>query len=250
MALCGEGRFVHHLGYRRIRVDVGVDLRACEFLFERDAHLGDELGGIFADDVCAHCAKSNGSGMQTISGIMSQKSKTEYLESCGMRYPNRNRAGRSAMIDEVSDVLGWDRKHAIKALNGKVSLGKKARRRGSKAIHSEAEKAVIVGIWKSSEQPCGTRLNANPAAMAPYKPPSIRKSSATARAPWIASPPLTEARVAVDLDAKPGVPATGSINSCRSATARKPSTNPVGSKPIPSRTDAEMRGFDCDNGSY
>jgi hypothetical protein len=62
------------------------------------------------------------------------------------------------MIDEVSDVLGWDRKHAIKALNGKVSLGKKARRRGSKATYSEAETAVIVGIWKHSEQPCGTRL--------------------------------------------------------------------------------------------
>ena len=173
VALCGEGRFVHHLGYRRIRVDVGVDLRACEFLFERDAHLGDELGGIFADDVCAHCAKSNGSGMQTISGIMSQKSKTEYLESCGMRYPNRNRAGRSAMIDEVSDVLGWDRKHAIKALNGKVSLGKKARRRGSKAIHSEAEKAVIVGIWKSSEQPCGTRLKQT---LPPWLPTSLHPS--------------------------------------------------------------------------
>ena len=62
------------------------------------------------------------------------------------------------MIDEVSDVLGWDRKHAIKALNGKVSLGKKARRRGSKATYSEVEKAVVVGIWKHSEQPCGTRL--------------------------------------------------------------------------------------------
>lgn len=62
------------------------------------------------------------------------------------------------MIDEVSDVLGWDRKHAIKALNGKVSLGKKARRRGSKSTCSEAEKSVIVGIWKYSERPCGTRL--------------------------------------------------------------------------------------------
>ncbi len=62
------------------------------------------------------------------------------------------------MIDEVSDVLGWNRKHAIKALNGKASLGQKARRRGSKATYSEAETAVIVGIWKHSEQPCGTRL--------------------------------------------------------------------------------------------
>ena len=62
------------------------------------------------------------------------------------------------MIDEVSDVLGWNRKHAIKALNGKVSLGKKVGRRGSKATYSEVEKAVVVGIWKQSEQPCGTRL--------------------------------------------------------------------------------------------
>jgi hypothetical protein len=83
-------------------------------------------------------------------------------------------------MDEVSDVLGWDRKHTIKALNGKVSLGKKARRRGSKATHSEAEKAVIVGIWKSSEQPCGTRLKQTlPLWLESYQ----------ARAPWIASPP-------------------------------------------------------------
>jgi hypothetical protein len=38
------------------------------------------------------------------------------------------------MIDEVSDVLGWNRKHAIKALNGKVSLGKRLYR--SLRLHS------------------------------------------------------------------------------------------------------------------
>jgi len=62
------------------------------------------------------------------------------------------------MIDEVSDTLGWDRKHAIKALNGKVSLGQGAGKRGSKATYTEAEKDVIVGIWKRSEQPCGKLL--------------------------------------------------------------------------------------------
>jgi len=48
------------------------------------------------------------------------------------------------MIDEVSDTLGWDRKHAIKALNGKVSLGRGARKRGSKAIYTEEVKEVVV----------------------------------------------------------------------------------------------------------
>ena len=89
---------------------------------------------------------------------MSQKSKGEYLESCRERYRARNRAGKTAMIDEVSDTLGWDRKHAIKALNGRVSHGKQAKRRGSKPTYGPAEQSVIVAIWKHSEQPCGIRL--------------------------------------------------------------------------------------------
>lgn len=91
---------------------------------------------------------------------MSYISKKEYLESSRARYGGRNRMGRSAMIDEVSETLGWERKHTIKALNGKVTLGVKAKRRGRKATHGEEERWIIVGIWKQSEQPCGVRLKA------------------------------------------------------------------------------------------
>jgi len=62
------------------------------------------------------------------------------------------------MIDEVQDVFGWDRKHTIKALNGKVRLGKKAEKRGSKAKYGPVEIEVIITIWKLSEQPCSVRL--------------------------------------------------------------------------------------------
>ncbi|MBK1792498.1 hypothetical protein JIN82_15140 [Persicirhabdus sediminis] len=89
---------------------------------------------------------------------MSKQSKLDYIESCRARYPSRNRAGKSAMIDEVSDTLGLERKHTIKVLNGHVSLGQEAKKRGAKPIYGEAEKLVIVTIWKSSEQPCSTRL--------------------------------------------------------------------------------------------
>ncbi len=41
--------------------------------------------------------------MRTLTGIMSQKSQIEYLESGRARAPSRNRAGRSAMIDAVSE---------------------------------------------------------------------------------------------------------------------------------------------------
>ncbi len=36
--------------------------------------------------------------------------------------------------------------------------GKIRKKRGCKAIYREAEKSVIINIWKSSEQPCGILL--------------------------------------------------------------------------------------------
>jgi len=96
--------------------------------------------------------------MKTLSEIMSNQSKEEYINSCRARYPSRNRKGKSGMIDEVSDTLGWGRKHTIKALNGKVSKGSRANKRGSKPIYTEVESAVIIYIWKHAEQPCSIRL--------------------------------------------------------------------------------------------
>jgi len=98
--------------------------------------------------------------MKTKSGPMSKKSKSEYLEMCRRRYGRRNREGKTVMIDEVSEVMGWDRKHTIKALNRRVNQGPKARKRGSKARYEERECRIIVEIWKASEQPCGLRLKA------------------------------------------------------------------------------------------
>jgi hypothetical protein len=107
--------------------------------------------------------------MKLLSGIMSQKSKEEYLESCRARYPSRNRQGKSTMIDEVS-VLGWERKHTIKALNGKVSLGLQSKKRGSKPSYGAIEVEVIIAIWRLSEQPCGVQLKATlPEWLASYQ---------------------------------------------------------------------------------
>jgi len=96
--------------------------------------------------------------MKILSEIMSEPSKKQYLESCRARYPSRNRVGKSRMIDEVSDTMGWDRKHTIKALNGRVHLGNRANKRGRKPTYTREAKDIIVRIWKMSEQPCGKRL--------------------------------------------------------------------------------------------
>jgi hypothetical protein len=96
--------------------------------------------------------------MKTLSGIMSNQSKQEYLESARARYSSRNRQGKGKMISEISDTFGWTRKHTIKALNGKANFGKKAKKRGRKATYGNAEQTVLIDIWKSSEQPCGILL--------------------------------------------------------------------------------------------
>jgi hypothetical protein len=88
-------------------------------------------GEVKKSAVAGHCARKNDTQMKTLSEIMSHQSKEEYLESCRERYPSRNRAGKTAMINEISDTFGWDRKHAIKAINRQVTHGRKAQKRGS-----------------------------------------------------------------------------------------------------------------------
>ena len=58
---------------------------------------------------------------------MSKKSKSELLEHCRKRYGRRNREGKSAMIDELSEVMSWDPKHTIKALNAQGTQERKVR---------------------------------------------------------------------------------------------------------------------------
>lgn len=48
-----EGGLVDHLRHGRVGVDGGVDLVDGELLVESETHLGDKLGGVITNDVCA-----------------------------------------------------------------------------------------------------------------------------------------------------------------------------------------------------
>ena len=50
---------------------------------------------------------------------MSKKSKDEYLQKMQWRYSRRTgKAAKSYLIDEFSEVTGFERKYAIKLLRG------------------------------------------------------------------------------------------------------------------------------------
>ena len=54
---------------------------------------------------------------------MSQKVRMDMLPRLRQRYAGRSREGKSRMIDELCDQLGYSRKHAIKLLNARAGWG-------------------------------------------------------------------------------------------------------------------------------
>ena len=93
---------------------------------------------------------------------MSQNTTREMLLKMRERYRRRGREGRSKLIDEVCEMCGYGRKHAIKVLGGKLPVAgaEKASRGGPRCRYGDAERQVLKVIWMAAEQPCGKRLKA------------------------------------------------------------------------------------------
>ena len=99
---------------------------------------------------------------------MSQLSRYEFLKVARQRYGGRGRQGRSRLLDEVCEVCGVSRKHAIKLMRGQMGLGAPGSRRGGpRAKYGAEEQRVLKAIWFAAEQPCGKRLAAILPALLP-----------------------------------------------------------------------------------
>ena len=58
---------------------------------------------------------------------MSQNTTREVIFKMRERYQRRGREGRSRLLDELCELCGYGRKHAIKLLSGKLPVaGEKA----------------------------------------------------------------------------------------------------------------------------
>lgn len=100
---------------------------------------------------------------------MSKNSQREVLLKMRERYEGRGREGRSKLIDEVCELCGYERKHAIKVLNGRLPItGEGPRRGGPRRRYGEAEREVLKTIWLADEQPCSKRLKAAVKLWLPY----------------------------------------------------------------------------------
>jgi hypothetical protein len=91
---------------------------------------------------------------------MSEQSKEEYTEKMRERYSRMTgKRAKSKLLDEFSEVTGWNRKHA-----NKVLLGIKRRskgRRGKRGAPPRYEASILEPLktcWLAMEQPCGKRM--------------------------------------------------------------------------------------------
>lgn len=88
---------------------------------------------------------------------MGPKSRREYLEDMRLRYRQFGRAVKSKIIDEVCEVCGYHRKHAIRLLNHKPGAAA-ARKPGPRPRYDGTILAPLKAIWLAADQPCSKRL--------------------------------------------------------------------------------------------
>jgi hypothetical protein len=89
---------------------------------------------------------------------MSMGSRQEVVERLRRKYQGAGPGYRRNLINELCSVGGYERKYAIKLLNGKRPGPRGRRRGGSRPRYGAAELQVIAAIWKLGDYPCGKRL--------------------------------------------------------------------------------------------
>lgn len=90
---------------------------------------------------------------------MSKRSIKEYTEKMRDRYGRMTgKEARSRLLDEYTQVTGFERKYANKVLRGQRRCGGKKSRRGAPARYGPEVLEALKECWLAMEQPCGKRL--------------------------------------------------------------------------------------------
>jgi hypothetical protein len=88
---------------------------------------------------------------------MSKSATEEYVKVTKKRYrAMKSKRAKGRVLDEFCESSGYDRKHAIKLLNGKA--GNRQERAGRKAVYSNDVKVVLKELWTMSDQMCSKLL--------------------------------------------------------------------------------------------
>ena len=92
---------------------------------------------------------------------MARRSKHEYLRVIWPRYQRAERAEKTMMLDEFTQVCGYHRKYALWLLNRPLSESPRPRRVARRRPrYREAMIRVRAQVWEASGYLCSQRLQA------------------------------------------------------------------------------------------
>src|SRR5512142_3217395 len=92
---------------------------------------------------------------------MTQRSKQEYFRIMHSRYRRASLPERSHLLDEVCQVCGYHRKHAIRKLNQPVPDHPVRRKPPRRGLTYEARVVgVLKAVWEAAGYPWSVRLKA------------------------------------------------------------------------------------------
>jgi len=91
---------------------------------------------------------------------MSQESIKEYTEKLRERYSRMTgKRARSRLLDEYTEVTGFNRKYAIKILRGQRRKNKVEHKpKGAPQLYGEDLTKPLKELWFWMDQPCGKRM--------------------------------------------------------------------------------------------
>jgi len=92
---------------------------------------------------------------------MGGKSKWDYLKAIYSRYKKVSKPLRARILDEFCQVCGYNRKYAIRLLNGPVpQKPETATAKGRRATYGAKVILSLTAIWEAAGYPCSARLKA------------------------------------------------------------------------------------------
>src|SRR5919199_6183300 len=107
---------------------------------------------------------------------MSRRAKTEYFKKLYPRYQRAPKATKQKMLDEFCDVCEYNRKYAIRKLNGPAPRAKPQRRPRPprRETYRTAMVAILREVWEAAGYPWSVRLKALLPLWLPWIEPRFR----------------------------------------------------------------------------